>query len=72
MKTKLLGMIFVLFIVSLATSPASASLECARSCIEANANCYTLCGDCPFDAIGTCQNYNGCYYRECNCRPDLC
>jgi hypothetical protein len=72
MKKKLLGIGFILAAVSLTPSSASASLECAQSCIEAYANCYTLCGDCPFDAVGTCQNYNGCYYRECSCRPDLC
>lgn len=72
MKKKLLGIVLVLVLVSLATSPVSASPECAQSCIEAYANCYIFCGGCPFDAVGTCQYYDGCYYRACQCRYDLC
>jgi hypothetical protein len=72
MKKKLLGITFILVAVSLASRPASASLECAHSCIEANGNCFTWCGGCPYEVVGTCVNYDGCYWIQCSCHPELC
>lgn len=70
---KLFGLALVLVAVSFAVSPVSADLFCPKSCMEAYANCLTLCNDCPsFPSNCEYQSYSGCYSIECNCRPDLC
>jgi hypothetical protein len=70
---KLFGLALALAAVSFAVSPVPADLFCPNSCMEAHANCLSLCNGCPsFPSNCEYQPASGCYSIECNCRPDLC